>query len=66
MKKVTFNYLVLFVAAVAFLSSCSGLKKMADKASELKNNVTPNPLEMHAEKVPVKIAGTIPPSYNFV
>jgi len=63
MKKVTFNYLVLFVAAVAFLSSCSGLKKMADKASELKNNVTPNPLEMHAEKVPVKIAGTIPPKY---
>lgn len=36
---------------------------MADKASELKNNVTPNPLEMHAEKVPVKIAGTIPPKY---
>jgi len=63
MKKVTFNYLLLFVAAIAFLASCNGLKKMADKASELQNNVTPNPLEMHAEKVPVKIAGTIPPKY---
>lgn len=63
MKKVTFNYLILFVASVVFLGSCSGLKKMADKAKDLKNNVTPSPLEMHAEKVPVKIAGTIPPKY---
>ncbi len=63
MKKVTFNYLLLFVAATVFLASCGGLKKMADKASELKNNVTPNPLEMHAEKVPVKFNGTIPPKY---
>jgi Tfp pilus assembly protein PilF len=63
MKKVTFNYLVSFVIAVFFLASCSGLEKMADRAKELSNNVTPNPLEMHAEKVPVKIAGTIPPKY---
>jgi hypothetical protein len=63
MKKFTFNYLVSFVTAVVFLSSCGGLKKMADKASELKNNVTPNPLEMHADKVPVAIAGVIPPKY---
>jgi outer membrane protein OmpA-like peptidoglycan-associated protein len=63
MKKVTFNYLVSFVIAVAFLASCSGLDKMADRAKELSNNVTPNPLEMHAEKVSVKIAGTIPPKY---
>jgi hypothetical protein len=63
MKKVTFNYLVSFVIAVAFLASCNGLKKMADRAKELQNNVTPNPLEMHNEKVPVKIAGTIPPKY---
>jgi tetratricopeptide (TPR) repeat protein len=63
MKKVTFNYLLLFVAATVFLASCGGLKKMADKAQELKNNVTPNPLEMHAEKVPVKFNGTIPPKY---
>jgi len=63
MKKFTFNYLVSIVTAVVFLSSCGGLEKMADKASELKNNVTPNPLEMHAEKVPVTIAGVIPPKY---
>jgi tetratricopeptide (TPR) repeat protein len=63
MKKVTFNYLVLFVATTVFLASCGGLKKMADKASELGNNVTPNPLEMHGEKVPVKLAGKIPPKY---
>ena len=63
MKKFKFNYLVSIVTAVVFLSSCGGLKKMADKATDLKNNVTPNPLEMHAEKVPVTIAGTIPPKY---
>jgi len=63
MKKFTFNYLVSFVIAVGFLASCSGLDKMAERAKELANNVTPNPLEMHAEKVPVKIAGTIPPKY---
>ena len=63
MKKVTFNYLVSFVIAVGFLASCGGLDKMADRAKELSNNVTPNPLEMHADKVPVKIAGTIPPKY---
>jgi tetratricopeptide (TPR) repeat protein len=63
MKKVTFNYRVLFVATTVFLASCGGLKKMADKASELGNNVTPNPLEMHGEKVPVKLAGKIPPKY---
>ncbi len=63
MKKFTLNYLVSIVAIVLFLSSCGGLDKMADKASELKNNVTPNPLEMHADKVPVTIAGVIPPKY---
>ncbi len=63
MKKFTFNYLVSIVTAVLLLSSCGGLDKMADKASELKNNVTLSPLEMHAEKVPVTIAGVIPPKY---
>jgi tetratricopeptide (TPR) repeat protein/outer membrane protein OmpA-like peptidoglycan-associated protein len=63
MKKVTFNYLVSFVIAALFLASCGGLDKMADRAKELANNVTPNPLEMHAEKVSVSIAGTIPPKY---
>lgn len=53
----------MFVAAVAFLGSCNGLKKMADKADQLKKTVTPNPLEMHAETVKVKIAGKIPPKY---
>jgi outer membrane protein OmpA-like peptidoglycan-associated protein len=63
MKKVTFNYLVSFVIAALFLASCGGLDKMADRAQELSNNVTPNPLEMHAEKVSVNISGTIPPKY---
>ncbi|MFN8255357.1 MAG: hypothetical protein U0W24_06685 [Bacteroidales bacterium] len=63
MKKLTFNYLVSIVTAVVFLSSCGGLDKMADHAKELGNNVTPNPLEMHGDKVPVSIAGTIPPKY---
>ena len=36
---------------------------MADKANEMDKKVTPNPLEMHAEKVPVKVEGTIPAKY---
>jgi len=63
MKKVTLNYLLLTAAIVLFLGSCGGLKKMQERASEIKYKVTPNPLEMHAEKVAVKVEGTIPPKY---
>ncbi len=63
MKRFRFSYLLVFVAAVAFLGSCNGLKKMVDKADQLKNTVMPNPLEMHAEKVKVKVEGKIPPKY---
>jgi len=63
MKKVTLSYLLSIVAIVLFLGSCGGLKKMQDRASEIKYKVTPSPLEMHAEKVAVKVEGTIPPKY---
>lgn len=36
---------------------------MQDRASEIKYTVTPSPLEMHAEKVAVKVEATIPPKY---
>ncbi len=63
MKRFRFSYLVMLIAAVGLLGSCNGLKKMVDKADQLKNTVTPSPLEMHGGKVKVKIAGTIPPKY---
>ncbi len=63
MKRFRFSYLVMFVAAVVLFGSCKGLKKMVDRADDLKKTVTPSPLEMHGEVVKFKIAGTIPPKY---
>ncbi len=63
MKKLTFNYLVFFLVVSVVLSSCGGLQQMADRANEVKYNVTPKVLEMHAEQVPLKITGTFPAKY---
>ena len=63
MKRISLNYLALFVFVSAILSSCGGLQKMADRAEEVNYVVTPKVLEMHAEKVPVKITGNFPAKY---
>ena len=63
MKKITLSYLLSIVAVIVLLGSCGGLKKMQERASEIKYTVTPSPLEMHADKVAVKVEGKIPPKY---
>lgn len=62
MKKIRFN-LVLFVLALAVLSSCGGLNKMRDNAPDVRYNVTPEVLEAHAGEVEVDIRGTYPANY---
>ncbi|MCK5170039.1 MAG: hypothetical protein KAQ75_09175, partial [Bacteroidales bacterium] len=58
MKRI--NYLASFLFAAILLSSCGGLDKMKEEASDLQYNVTPKVLEMHAGKVKYEIKGDIP------
>ncbi len=52
----------LFLISVLF-TGCNSLNKMVKKYGEVKYEVTPNPLEVHADKVSVTIKGTIPAKY---
>ena len=52
----------LFIAAAIF-SGCNPLTKMVKKAGEVEYKTTPNPLEMHAGKVPIDVKVTFPPKY---
>ncbi|MCQ2974516.1 MAG: tetratricopeptide repeat protein [Bacteroidales bacterium] len=63
MKKVTVNYLALMIATAFVAGGCNGLKKMADNANLIQRSIEPNPLEMHAGKVPVSITVTFPAKY---
>ncbi|MGC9374738.1 MAG: TPR end-of-group domain-containing protein [Bacteroidales bacterium] len=58
MKRI--NYLASFLFAAIILSSCGGLDKMKEEASNLQYNVTPKVLEMHANKVEYEITGDVP------
>ncbi len=61
MRKI--NYLALFIIVAIALSSCAGLNKMKDKASDVSYNVTPEVLESHGDKVAVKIDVRYPAKY---
>ena len=63
MKKVTVNYLALMIATAFVATGCNGLKKMADNANSIQRQIQPNPLEMHAGKIPVKITVAFPAKY---
>lgn len=63
MKKVTTNYLALMLATAFVAGGCGSLQKMADNANLVERNVSPNPLEMHAGKVPVNISVNFPAKY---
>ncbi|NOQ23761.1 MAG: hypothetical protein GQ564_00220 [Bacteroidales bacterium] len=58
MKRI--NYLASFLFAAILLSSCGGLDKMKEEASNIQYSVTPNPLEMHAGVVKYELKGDIP------
>jgi tetratricopeptide (TPR) repeat protein len=52
----------LFLVSVLF-SACNSLSKMVKKYGEVKYEVTPNPLEVHGDKVAVTVKGKIPAGY---
>jgi hypothetical protein len=58
MKRI--NYLASFLFAAVLLSSCGGLDKMKEEASNIQYSVTPSPLEMHAGVVKYELKGDIP------
>ena len=58
MKRI--NYLASFLISALILSSCGGLDKMKEEASNLQYNVTPKVLEMHGGKVKYEIKGDVP------
>lgn len=63
MKKFKLNYLTFAIAAAVMFSSCAGLKKMRDKASDVSYQVKPNPLETHKGEVAVTIETKYPAKY---
>ncbi len=62
MKKSIIILSSLFIA-VAMFTSCNPLSKMVKNAGEVNYKTTPNPLEMHAGKVPIDVKVTFPPKY---
>ncbi len=61
MKKL--NYLALFAVTAFFLSSCGGLNKMQENTGDVSYQVTPDPLELHADEVDVKVDVKYPEKY---
>ncbi|MGC9343618.1 MAG: tetratricopeptide repeat protein, partial [Bacteroidales bacterium] len=61
MKKL--NYLALFTFAAILISSCGGLNKMQEAASDVSYTVTPEVLEEHGDQVDVKIDVKYPEKY---
>ncbi len=63
MKKLKQNYLTIVVASAFILSSCGGITKMKDNASNVSYSVTPSPLEMNGGEVQVTIKTQFPEKY---
>ena len=57
LKSLSFMLLAIAVAG------CNGLGKMAKNYSQVKHEVTPNPLELHGDSVAIAVKGTYPPKY---
>ncbi len=55
--------LTSLILAIGILSSCNELKKMTENAKDVNYKTIPNPLEMHAGKVAVKVSVTFPQKY---
>ncbi len=58
MKRI--NYFASFIFVAIILSSCGGLDKMKEEASNLKYNVNPKVLELHGGMVKYTVTGEIP------
>lgn len=63
MKNTNIRNLSVLVASSLLIAACNPLNKMAKNAPTVQYSVEPNPLEMHAGKVAIKVTGTYPPKY---
>jgi len=63
MKKIGFKHLTFIAVAALILAGCGGVDKMKQIPAGLTFKVTPNPLEVHGNKVKATIEGTIPAKY---
>jgi outer membrane protein OmpA-like peptidoglycan-associated protein len=63
MKRIRINSLAMFALVAIILSSCGGVDKMKELPEGTSFKVTPNPLEVHGDKVKGTIEGTIPAKY---
>ena len=53
----------LALASASLLAACNPLNKMAKTAETMKYDAAPNPMEMHADEVTVKVSGKFPADY---
>ena len=60
MKKNSLQILGLTLIAAIGLTACTGLGKLVKNADKITYKVTPDPMEMHGDKVVVTISGTYP------
>ncbi len=63
MKNKSITLLTALFLVGLLMSGCNDLKKMVKKYGEVKYEVTPNPLEVHGDKIAVSVKGTIPAGY---
>jgi Flp pilus assembly protein TadD len=63
MKNLQIKGLSAAVAASVILAACNPLGKMVKNAGQIKYEVTPNPLEMHADSVAITVSGKFPANY---
>lgn len=63
MKNSVFVYVLAFAALSIAFNSCTGLKKMKKNQGLVSYQVTPNPLEMHADSVVINVTGKFPEKY---
>ena len=63
MRKLSLKSIAVIAIAATSLMGCNPLKKMSKYAENIKYNVTPNPLEVHADSVEVSISAKFPPNF---
>lgn len=63
MRIIKIKHLAFIAVAAVVLSSCGGVEKMKEIPQGFAFKVTPNPMEVHGNKVKATIEGTIPGKY---
>ena len=63
MKKLSLKSIAIVAIGATSLMACNPLSKMNKYAENIKYNVTPNPLEVHADSVEVSVSAKFPPNF---